>query len=45
MVVMSTSALHEPPIEGAELRPAVQDDAAELLVLQRCCWVAEAIAN
>ena len=21
------------------------DDAAELLVLQRCCWVAEAIAN
>jgi tRNA (guanine37-N1)-methyltransferase len=34
-----------PPIEGAELRPAVPGDSAELLVLQRCCWVAEAIAN
>jgi tRNA (guanine37-N1)-methyltransferase len=34
-----------PPIEGAELRPAVTGDAAELLVLQRCCWVEEAIAN
>jgi GNAT superfamily N-acetyltransferase len=33
------------PIEGAELRPAGPDDAAELLVLQRCCWVDEAIAN
>jgi tRNA (guanine37-N1)-methyltransferase len=33
------------PIEGAELRPAVPADSAELLVLQRCCWVAEAIAN
>ena len=34
-----------PPIEGAELRPAIAGDAAELLVLQRCCWVDEAIAN
>ena len=25
--------------------PAVLGDAAELLVLQRCCWVDEAIAN
>ena len=33
------------PIEGAELRPAGPADAAELLVLQRCCWVEEAIAN
>jgi ribosomal protein S18 acetylase RimI-like enzyme len=39
---MPTSGL---PIEGAELRPAVAADAPELLVLQRCCWVDEAIAN
>ena len=25
--------------------PAVQADAAEVLVLQRCCWVTEAIRN
>ncbi|HSS08793.1 MAG TPA: hypothetical protein VLL25_02845, partial [Acidimicrobiales bacterium] len=42
---MSTNARDVPPIEGAELRRAVQNDAAELLVLQRCCWVDEAIAN
>lgn len=28
-----------------DLRPARADDAAELLVLQRACWVPEAIAN
>jgi len=28
-----------------EIVPAVQADAAELLVLQRCCWVDEAQAN
>ena len=27
------------------LLPAVQDDAPEVLVLQRCCWVTEAIIN
>lgn len=27
------------------LLPGTPDDAAEVLVLQRCCWVAEAIAN
>jgi GNAT superfamily N-acetyltransferase len=27
------------------LVPATPDDAAEVLVLQRCCWVAEAVAN
>ena len=27
------------------MRRATRDDAAELLVLQRCCWVDEAIAN
>jgi tRNA (guanine37-N1)-methyltransferase len=45
MTDMPTSPPDVPPIEGAELRPASQDDAAELLVLQRCCWVDEAIAN
>jgi GNAT superfamily N-acetyltransferase len=34
-----------PPIEGVEVRRAGPDDAAELLVLQRCCWVDEALAN
>lgn len=29
----------------AELRPAKSEDAAEVLVLQRCCWVSEALAN
>ncbi len=33
------------PIADAEVRPATAADAAELLVLQRCCWVDEAIAN
>jgi NAD(P)H-dependent FMN reductase len=31
--------------EDEEIVPAVLGDAAELLVLQRCCWVDEAIAN
>jgi tRNA (guanine37-N1)-methyltransferase len=34
-----------PPLDGATVAPAVDTDAAELLVLQRCCWVDEAIAN
>ncbi len=33
------------PISGALLGRAGPADAAELLVLQRCCWVEEAIAN
>jgi tRNA (guanine37-N1)-methyltransferase len=33
------------PIERAELSPATAADAPELLVLQRCCWVDEALAN
>jgi len=45
MADMSTSASDVPPIEGAELHRAVHNDAAELLVLQRCCWMDEAIAN
>ena len=42
---MSSASRTALPIEGAELRPAGPDDGAELLVLQRCCWVEEAIAN
>ena len=42
---MSTGPLDVVPIEGAILRRASPVDAPELLVLQRCCWVDEAIAN
>jgi ribosomal protein S18 acetylase RimI-like enzyme len=42
---MSTTPLGDLPIEGAILRRASPGDAPELLVLQRCCWVDEAIAN
>ncbi|TQM81822.1 NAD(P)H-dependent FMN reductase [Saccharothrix saharensis] len=34
-----------PPLPGVRVRPAEASDAAELVVLQRCCWVAEAVAN
>jgi ribosomal protein S18 acetylase RimI-like enzyme len=33
------------PVHPGRLSPASDRDAAELLVLQRCCWVAEAVAN
>ncbi|MEU5943453.1 GNAT family N-acetyltransferase [Micromonospora sp. NPDC047548] len=33
------------PVEGLRLTTAQPDDLAELLVLQRCCWVQEALAN
>jgi len=42
---MSKSGSGVIPIEGAVTRRAVPDDASEVLVLQRCCWVDEAIAN
>jgi ribosomal protein S18 acetylase RimI-like enzyme len=42
---MSIGPLSVLPIEGAILRRASPGDAPELLVLQRCCWVDEAIAN
>ncbi|WP_116198553.1 GNAT family N-acetyltransferase [Amycolatopsis circi] len=32
-------------LPGATLLPATSDDAAELMVLQRCCWVQEALLN
>lgn len=34
-----------PPVAGLVLAPAGASDVAELLVLQRCCWVEEAVAN
>jgi ribosomal protein S18 acetylase RimI-like enzyme len=42
---MPNSPLGVLPIEGAILGRASPVDAPELLVLQRCCWVDEAIAN
>ncbi|MGW0607244.1 GNAT family N-acetyltransferase [Streptomyces sp. NPDC002640] len=33
------------PLPGSYLRPLTPDDAGEVLVLQRCCWVEEALAN
>lgn len=32
-------------LPGSEVRPFVPADVAELVVLQRCCWTSEAIAN
>ena len=32
-------------IPDTRLGPVLPDDCAELLVLQRCCWVQEAVAN
>lgn len=34
-----------PPLTGGSLSYAHGEDVAELLVLQRCCWVTEAIMN
>ncbi len=42
---MSLSEFEGLPVEGGVLSRATPNDAAELLVLQRCCWVEEAIAN
>ncbi|WP_189243431.1 bifunctional NAD(P)H-dependent oxidoreductase/GNAT family N-acetyltransferase [Planobispora rosea] len=33
------------PVPGSYVRALTPDDAAEVLVLQRCCWVEEATAN
>jgi GNAT superfamily N-acetyltransferase len=32
-------------LDDLTLRPGTEADAPEVLVLQRCCWVTEAIAN
>lgn len=39
------STIGEPPLPGLVVDRAGAADAAEICVLQRCCWVAEAIAN
>lgn len=39
------TALGLPGLEGLEIMRAVESDAPELLVLQRACWVAEALTN
>lgn len=33
------------PLPGSYLRPLTTQDTAEVLVLQRCCWADEAVAN
>ncbi|MFB9237728.1 NADPH-dependent FMN reductase [Plantactinospora siamensis] len=33
------------PLPGSYLRRLTPDDAAQVTVLQRCCWVEEAVAN
>ncbi|MCO4697786.1 GNAT family N-acetyltransferase [Streptomyces sp. RO-S4] len=35
----------EGPLPGSYARPLGPDDAAEVTVLQRCCWTEEALAN
>jgi ribosomal protein S18 acetylase RimI-like enzyme len=42
---MGDVSASECPIEGARLSTATGRDAGEVMVLQRCCWVDEAIAN
>lgn len=37
--------LTAPEHAGITIAPARDDDAGELLVLQRCCWVEEAVVN
>ena len=39
------TTIGEPLLPGLDVRRAGPEDAAEICVLQRCCWVAEAIAN
>lgn len=33
------------PLPGSYTRPLTPEDAAQVLVLQRCCWVDEALSN
>jgi GNAT superfamily N-acetyltransferase len=39
------TTIGEPPFPGLDVQRAGPEDAAEICVLQRCCWVAEAIDN
>lgn len=43
---VGSGMINSPPAEwGLEVSGFASDDLAELVVLQRCCWVAEAIDN
>ena len=44
-MVHDTPDERSPVSDGLEITPFQPSDVAELLVLQRCCWVQEAIAN
>ena len=33
------------PVDGLTIAPVTERDPAEMLILQRCCWVQEAFAN
>ena len=44
-LLASLASIPDDVVPGGRLAPATEDDAAELLVLQRCCWVLEAVAN
>lgn len=42
---MDVTPINAPGLTGLRIAPAEASDAPELLVLQRACWVAEALAN
>lgn len=44
-IMNPAQAARTAPIPGVTLAPFEDDDLAELVVLQRCCWVQEAVAN
>lgn len=43
--LMPSTCVPDPPLTELVLTAAREQDAPELLVLQRCCWVQEAITN
>lgn len=43
--VRASTTIGEPPVPGLVLAAMRDSDWAELLVLQRCCWVQEAVSN
>jgi GNAT superfamily N-acetyltransferase len=45
VIDMSSITAGPTPVEGLHRAPTRPADLAELLVLQRCCWVQEALAN
>ncbi|RRO15082.1 GNAT family N-acetyltransferase [Saccharopolyspora rhizosphaerae] len=43
--MIDDAALPDPPLPDLVLSAFTEDDLAELVVLQRCCWVPEALIN